>query len=80
MPCRAMEPVLEQVGLDLADQLKIVKIDAEVEMELSSRFGIQSVPNLLLFKSGEVVAQRVGSTTKGLLLSWLGEQGVGKVK
>jgi thioredoxin 1 len=73
-PCRNLEPVLEEIGRDLAGRPKIVKVDAGAEGELAARFRVQQVPSLFLFKGGEAVAQRVGGANKAALLGWLDGQ------
>ena len=59
-PCKQIAPVLESLASELGDKVKIVKVDIEDQGELAQRFGVQSIPNLLFFKNGEVVDQVVG--------------------
>jgi len=54
-PCRMMTPILEQVNLQLKDRLRIVKIDTEKYTELASRYSIEALPTLVLFKQGQPV-------------------------
>ena len=72
-PCKNLAPVLEQIGLERKNQLKIVKVNAGIEGVLAAQFGVNQVPCLLLFQNGEIVAQRVGNTTRDSLLRWLDE-------
>ncbi len=66
MPCRMMSPILDELAQDMADKLKIVKVNTEEEenQELASQYEIQSIPNMKLFKNGEVVAEFVGMKSK----------------
>ncbi len=59
-PCKQIAPVLESLAGELEGQVKIVKVDVDDQSELASRFGVQTIPNLLFFKEGEVVDQVVG--------------------
>ena len=78
-PCKNIVPVLEQLELERAGHLKIVKVDAGKASALASRFGVNQVPSLFLFQNGEVVAQRVGNTAKALLLRWI-DEAIGKTR
>lgn len=66
MPCRMMAPILDELALELADKIKITKMDTENpdNVDLAIRYEIQSIPNLKVFKNGEVVAEFVGLKNK----------------
>ena len=70
-PCKMIGPALEEISDELADQLSIVKVDIMENTEVASRFGVQSIPLMLLFKNGEVVAQKLGAAPKGQLKAWI---------
>jgi thioredoxin 1 len=72
-PCRAMAPVLAQVALENADRLKVVKLNTEGNPETTGRYGIVSLPSLLLFRGGEVVKHIPGPRPKSVLERELGE-------
>lgn len=59
-PCRAIAPLLEQIAAKHTDKLKIAKINVDEEPSLASRFGIMSIPTLMIFKGGLIVKQVVG--------------------
>lgn len=59
-PCRMVAPVLEEVDQELGQSLKIVKVNVDEEGELAQRYGVMSIPTLMLFKGGEVVETSVG--------------------
>lgn len=69
MPCRMMSPVLDELAADMAGKIKVVKIDTEnpENKELASEYNIQSIPNLKLFKDGNVVEEYVGMQNKDSL-------------
>lgn len=70
-PCRAMGPVVEEVSDDMADQLDVYKCNVDEEPELAQRFGIVSIPTLILFKNGQPAQQFVGAMPKSTLTSEL---------
>lgn len=59
-PCRAIAPHLEAVGTDLAGQAVIAKINVDDEQQLAFNYKVQSIPKLILFKDGQVVAEMNG--------------------
>lgn len=70
-PCRALGPIIEEVGNEMADQLAIYKCNVDEEAELATRFRIVSIPTMILFKGGQPVHQMVGSMPKPALVSEL---------
>ena len=72
-PCRAIAPMLEEVAADLSGKLKIAKVNVDENQELAGRYGIRSIPTLLVFKSGNVAEQMVGAMNKGALMSKLND-------
>ena len=71
-PCKMLSPVLEQVANENPD-LTIVKIDVDEVGELAARFGIQSIPTLILFKNGERKDVRLGYQNKNQLLAFINQ-------
>jgi thioredoxin 1 len=63
-PCRMVAPVLEQLSEEYAEQLKIVKVNADEEPLLLERFGISSIPTILIYKDGEIVNTIIGAKPK----------------
>ncbi len=57
-PCRALGPVVEQVGDEMADRLTVYKCNVDEEGDLAQRFQIVSIPTLILFKDGKPVCRR----------------------
>lgn len=68
-PCRALGPIVEQVGEEMADRLDVYKCNVDDEGALAQRFGIMSIPTLILFKGGEAVHTMVGSVPKATLVA-----------
>ena len=63
-PCKAVAPTLEELAEDYDGRLKIVKVDIDENREAASRFGIRSIPSLLLFKDGAEVDRILGALPK----------------
>ena len=68
-PCRALGPIVEQIGEEMSDRLTVFKCNVDEEGELAQQFGIMSIPTLILFKNGEVAHQIVGNMPKAALVS-----------
>lgn len=66
-PCRALGPIVEQIGEEMADKITVYKCNVDDEGALAQRFGIMSIPTLILFKGGEPVHTMVGSMPKAEL-------------
>lgn len=70
-PCKMLSPVLEELAKDVKGKAEIVKVDVDQEGDLAMRFGIMSVPTMIIFKDGEAVKQIMGYQPKQQLLSVL---------
>jgi len=66
-PCRIVAPVLEQLAKDYAGKARVGKVNVDEHSAIAARFGVQSIPTLLLFKQGKVVEQYIGATSKDVL-------------
>ena len=70
-PCKVMAPVYERVASEFEPDLRFLKVDTEAEPELAARYNIRSIPTLMLFRKGNVVAQQAGAMNAESLRSWL---------
>lgn len=70
-PCRTIAPALEEISDELAGRLKVVKVNIDEDPDWASKFGVRSIPTLLLFKGGEKVAEKLGAAPKSALKSWV---------
>ena len=66
-PCRMVTPVLEKLADEYAGKARVGKVNVDEHSGLAAKFGVQSIPTLLLFKEGKVVEQFVGATTRDVL-------------
>ena len=71
-PCHAVSPVLEKIAEEQGDQLKLVKVNIDNEQALSLRYGVMSIPTMILFKEGAPAAAAVGAQPKAALERSLG--------
>ena len=69
-PCHAVSPVLERISEERS--LKLVKVNIDQEQELAQRYGVASIPLMILFENGEPIAQALGAMPKGALERQLG--------
>lgn len=60
MPCKMLAPVIEQLAEQYAGQVTVAKVDIDEHEDLAVRYGIQSIPTVLLFENGQLVEQEVG--------------------
>jgi thioredoxin 1 len=71
-PCRAVAPVLDQIAQERSDELRVVKVNIDEEPDLARRYGVMSIPTIILFKAGEPAAAAVGAQPKKMLEKSLG--------
>ena len=70
-PCKQLMPTIEAISNELAGAVKVVKMDIDQNPATPSKFGIRSIPTLMLFKDGKHVDTKVGSISKSALLEWI---------
>jgi thioredoxin len=71
-PCRVLGPIVDELAADYTGRLKVGKVDVDAEPELAATYGVASIPTVLLFKDGEIVASAVGARPKAQLAAALG--------
>ena len=71
-PCHAVAPVLDRIVEERPDELKLVKVNIDEQGDLAQRYGIASIPTMILFKDGEPSAAVVGAQPKGAIERSLG--------
>jgi thioredoxin 1 len=70
-PCKAIAPMLEEVAKEYAGKIIVAKMDVDANQAVPAKFGIRGIPTLILFKNGEIAAQKVGALAKGQLTSFI---------
>lgn len=70
-PCQQFAPVFHDVAHELEPRMRFVKVDTEQQASIAARYAIRSIPTLMVFRQGKVVAQSNGSLPKGMFKQWL---------
>ena len=73
-PCKMIAPVLDELAASRQGKLKVVKLNVDENGSVPSKFNIRGIPTLLLFKDGQVVAQKVGALPKAALTAFIDNQ------
>ena len=68
-PCHMITPILEEIAVEYADQLKVTRLDVDSNPRTAVQFGVMSIPTLILFKNGQPVERLVGAMPKRSLLA-----------
>jgi thioredoxin 1 len=71
-PCHAVAPVLDKIATERENELEVVKVNIDEEQGIAQRYGIASIPTMVLFKDGEPAAAAIGAQPKGSLERQLG--------
>ena len=71
-PCKQLTPLLEKGVTDAKGKVRLVKVNIDENQDLANRYGIQSIPNMILFEGGQPKANAVGAMPKGMLERSLG--------
>jgi thioredoxin 2 len=70
-PCRAMAPAYERAAAELEPEYRLLKVNTEDEPALAARYGIQSIPTMMLFAEGEPVARTAGAMNAAAIIDWV---------
>jgi thioredoxin 1 len=70
-PCHAIAPFLEEIAEELAGKVRIAKLDVDENPTVTVRYGVRSMPTLIVFKQGEPTAMQIGAVPKQRLSDWI---------
>ena len=70
-PCKMIAPILDEIAGDYQGKLKIAKVNVDQNAQLTQKYGIRSIPTLMLFKDGNVQAQKIGALSKSQLAAFI---------
>jgi len=70
-PCKMIAPLLDEAATEYGDRMSIVKLNVDENPNVAQKFGIRSIPTLILFKDGAVQAQKLGAMSKSQLAEFL---------
>ena len=70
-PCRMIAPALDEISGAMGDKVKIVKLNVDESPKTASKYGVMSIPTLMIFKGGEMASRQVGAAPKAKLQQWI---------
>ncbi len=70
-PCRMIAPALEEIAGSMGEKVKIVKLNVDENPNVAQKYGIMSIPTLMIFKNGELASRQVGAAPKAKLVQWI---------
>ena len=70
-PCRMIAPALEEISGSLGGKVKIVKLNVDENPQTAAKYGIQSIPTLMIFKDGQMASRQIGAAPKQKLEQWI---------
>ena len=73
-PCRMIGPIIDQLSEELKGRVLVGKVDVDSNPNVSTKYGVRSIPTILILKNGEVVDKHVGVATKDALLAKINAQ------
>ena len=74
-PCRTMAPAFEAAAARLEPDYRLAKVNADDEADIAARYGIRSIPTLIVFKQGKEIARQAGALPAGALVEWIRRAG-----
>ena len=73
-PCKQLTPSLEAISEEMADKVKVVKVNIDENPNTPGQYGVRAIPTLMLFKNGQLVDTSTGVKPKGALVDWVNNQ------
>ena len=70
-PCKMIGPALEELSVELAGKVKIVKVNVDDNPNSPAMVGVRGIPSLFLYKNGQIVSNKVGAAPKAALANWI---------
>lgn len=70
-PCKMIAPSLEELAVEMDGKVKIAKVNVDENQQTAMKYGVRSIPTLIMFKNGEPASTQVGAVPKGKLADWI---------
>ena len=70
-PCRVISPIVDEVAGELRGKLKVVKVNVDENPATAAKYGIMSIPTLMIFKNGAMAARQIGALPKAKIVQWI---------
>ena len=72
-PCKMISPALEEIATEMQGKVKIAKLNVDENPNITIKYGVRSIPTLIMFKDGEPTSMQVGAASKARLSDWISE-------
>ena len=70
-PCKEIAPILEEIADEMQDTIKVVKINIDENPNIPNKYGIQSIPTMIIFKKGQPISTKIGAAIKSEVKTWI---------
>jgi thioredoxin 1 len=70
-PCKMIAPALDEIAASMSGKITIVKLNIDENPQTPTKYGVKAIPTLILFKNGQVAAQKLGAVPKSKLVEWI---------
>ena len=70
-PCKEIAPILEEIADEMQDIIKVVKINIDENPNIPNKYGIQSIPTMIIFKKGQPISTKIGAAIKSEVKTWI---------
>ena len=72
-PCKQIAPALEEIAKEMGEKLTVAKLNIDDNPKTTAQYNVRGIPTLLIFKGGQVVAQKMGALPKGKIMEWISQ-------
>jgi len=72
-PCKQLGPILDEVAAEINDVVKVCKMNIDQNPDTPTKYGVRSIPTMMLFKNGELVSTKIGALPKSSIIDWVKE-------
>jgi thioredoxin 1 len=70
-PCRMIAPALEEISTEMAGKVTVAKLNIDENPDIAVKYGVRSIPTLMIFRDGKPAAVQVGANAKGKIVEWI---------
>ena len=70
-PCKEIAPILDEIADEMKDKIKVVKINIDENPNIPNKYGIQSIPTMIIFKKGQPISTKIGAAIKSEVKTWI---------
>ena len=70
-PCRTLSPIIDEISNEMGDRLEVMKMNIDENPNIPTKFGIRSIPAMMVFKNGQQIDTKVGVLPKNTIIEWL---------